>query len=635
MATQLQIRRGTTSQMNAFTGAEGELAVNTTTDTVHVHDGSTAGGHALAKADGSNIATYAGSFTTIAASGTITGNVTGNLTGSVLTAAQTNITSVGTLSALTVSGALTVDTDTLVVDATNNRVGINRASPSGLLHMQSSSGTDSALYMQTSATSDDSVIYFGDDGSSTVGKINYSHSDNSMRFNTLGSEAMRISGGNVGIGQATPKTTLNAAANNSGQGAILTLENTDTSITTNDVIGQIDFYANDSSTNGTGAKVNIKAIATSTAGTATALTFGTSSSGSATAVEAMRIDASGSIISSMAGGVFFKNSSGGTSSTQILVSNNGGSMRAGVESSSGGEIQVGTSAYAAVFGNQGNYPTQFTTNGTLRATIDTSGNFIVGSTNPAPVSNNVVGVSIRNFGEVQMSTNNQGPLYLNRKGSDGTLVTLRKENGDVGSISSRVGVHIQIQSAGNTAGLHFGGSEINPVKNQVISDNTIDLGQGSYRFDDIYATNGTIQTSDRNEKQDIEALSDAEQRVAVAAKGLMRKFRWIDAVEAKGDDARIHFGIIAQDLQAAFEAEGLDAGRYAMFTSNTWWETQTEVAAVEAVEATEDTEAVEAVDAYTRTDTYDTAEEAPEGATERTRLGVRYSELLAFIIAAI
>jgi hypothetical protein len=29
------------------------------------------------------------------------------------------------------------------------------------------------------------------------------------------------------------------------------------------------------------------------------------------------------------------------------------------------------------------------------------------------------------------------------------------------------------------------------------------------------------------------------------------------------------------------------------------------------------------------------AEEAPEGAVERTRLGVRYSELLAFIIAAI
>ena len=37
-------------------------------------------------------------------------------------------------------------------------------------------------------------------------------------------------------------------------------------------------------------------------------------------------------------------------------------------------------------------------------------------------------------------------------------------------------------------------------------------------------------------------------------------------MEDKGDDARIHFGIIAQDLQDAFEAEGLDAGRYGMFT---------------------------------------------------------------------
>jgi hypothetical protein len=129
------------------------------------------------------------------------------------------------------------------------------------------------------------------------------------------------------------------------------------------------------------------------------------------------------------------------------------------------------------------------------------------------------------------------------------------------------------------------------------SDGVISLGQSGRRFNDIYATNGTIQTSDRNEKQDIDVLSDAEQRVAVAAKGLLRKFRWKDAVAEKGDDARIHFGIIAQDLQAAFEAEGLDAGRYAMFIHSTW-----------------------------------TDEETGE---ERSRMGVRYSELLAFIIAAI
>jgi len=55
MATQLQLRRGTTSETGSFTGAVGEVTVDTTKDTLVVHDGSTAGGHEVAKADGSNI----------------------------------------------------------------------------------------------------------------------------------------------------------------------------------------------------------------------------------------------------------------------------------------------------------------------------------------------------------------------------------------------------------------------------------------------------------------------------------------------------------------------------------------------------------------------------------------------------
>ena len=49
MPTQVQFRRGTTTQNNSFTGAVGELSIDTTLDTVRVHDGSTAGGHRLAK----------------------------------------------------------------------------------------------------------------------------------------------------------------------------------------------------------------------------------------------------------------------------------------------------------------------------------------------------------------------------------------------------------------------------------------------------------------------------------------------------------------------------------------------------------------------------------------------------------
>ena len=48
MPTQVQFRRGTTVQNDAFTGAEGEISVDTTLDHVRVHDGSTQGGHRLA-----------------------------------------------------------------------------------------------------------------------------------------------------------------------------------------------------------------------------------------------------------------------------------------------------------------------------------------------------------------------------------------------------------------------------------------------------------------------------------------------------------------------------------------------------------------------------------------------------------
>ena len=48
MATILQLRRGTTVQHSTFTGAVGEVTVDTTKDTVVVHDGTTAGGKPLA-----------------------------------------------------------------------------------------------------------------------------------------------------------------------------------------------------------------------------------------------------------------------------------------------------------------------------------------------------------------------------------------------------------------------------------------------------------------------------------------------------------------------------------------------------------------------------------------------------------
>jgi len=308
----------------------------------------------------------------------------------------------------------------------------------------------------------------------------------------------------------------------------------------------------------------------------------------------------------------------------------------------------------------------FFTSSLERLRIDSAGNLLVGTTT---TNSDVAGHVMYGGALAGVSTQSAAtrPLFVNRLSSDGDIIELSKDGTTVGSIGSASGQYTYIGTG--SAGFAFAGniSSIVPFSVAVnnFSDNAIDIGSANFRFQDIYATNPNINTSDRNEKQDILEITRAEYNVAKACKGLLRSFRWIDAVEKKGDDARIHFGIIAQDLEDAFTTEGLDAGRYAMFTSDTWWETQTEVEAVEAVEAVEfvqaveasealynedgelvseaveavegveGVEAVEAKDAYTRTDTFQTLAEAPVGATERTRLGVRYSELLAFIIAAI
>jgi hypothetical protein len=278
-----------------------------------------------------------------------------------------------------------------------------------------------------------------------------------------------------------------------------------------------------------------------------------------------------------------------------------------------------------------------TINPTFAMRIDASGNVLVGKTS---VGLNNSGVELRE-GAASGFTRNDTVMDLNRTSSDGQIMRFRKGGGTIGTIGVAASNNLYIGSTTSQhTGIGFGTNEWTPMLPAgTNSDNAINLGGSTRRFNDLYATNGTIQTSDFNEKQDIASLTATEMLVGKRISALFKTFRWKDRVVEKGDNARTHTGVIAQDVQAAFTAEGLDAGDYALFISSTWWETQTDVPAVEAVaEVTDEdgnvtTEAVEAVDAYTRTDTYEVEDEAPEGATERTRLGIRYPELLSFVAA--
>lgn len=142
------------------------------------------------------------------------------------------------------------------------------------------------------------------------------------------------------------------------------------------------------------------------------------------------------------------------------------------------------------------------------------------------------------------------------------------------------------------------------------SDGVPNLGGASNRWNTVFATNGTINTSDVREKQDVADLNAAEKRVAIALKGLVKKFRFRDAVAVKGDAARIHVGVIAQDVVTAFNAEGLDALRYGIICYDEW--------AAEPAVLDPNTNAV-----------------VTPAKAAGSRYGVRYDEMLAFIIGAL
>ena len=75
MATAIQRRRGTATQHGSFTGLAGEITIDTTNNTVVVHDGSTAGGHRLAKY-AEITALGEGDITAIVAGAGLTGDAT-------------------------------------------------------------------------------------------------------------------------------------------------------------------------------------------------------------------------------------------------------------------------------------------------------------------------------------------------------------------------------------------------------------------------------------------------------------------------------------------------------------------------------------------------------------------------------
>ena len=416
MATQLQIRRGTTAQMNAFTGAEGELAVNTTTDTVHVHDGSTAGGFALAKADGSNIGAYAGSFTT-----------------------------------------LTVDTDTLVVDATNNRVGIGTASPSYQLDLKQAD-TYAASFENPS---DDSKLLLGEVSGDWRLAATYGSTGSFKPITFWTSDQKRLtidSSGNVGIGIAPSKklTVFGTGAGNAtvqieGEGGADPYINFLTNNAQHWSLGVDDsdadkFKLSEHSALGTNDYFVVDVTGNVGIGSAGASSYGK-----------FLVDGTGNLINA--------NASSGAATFQLY------------------EAGAGRFGITTLNGSAG---AKFTTAGTERMRIDSSGNVLVGkSSNAIATAGAKLGTGGSNF-----TRSGAEVVYFNRTTNDGAIATLAKDGTTVGSIGTYSGDFWIGQ--GNT-GLLFndGGDVLRPANASGGNrDGIYDLGASDSRFKDLYLSGG-------------------------------------------------------------------------------------------------------------------------------------------------
>ena len=156
------------------------------------------------------------------------------------------------------------------------------------------------------------------------------------------------------------------------------------------------------------------------------------------------------------------------------------------------------------------------------------------------------------------------------------------------------------------------------------SDGAVKLGTATQRWGDIYSTNSVIQTSDERYKEQFRSLAEVEKAVALEIKANICIYKFKDAIELKGTDARWHVGVKAQQIVQIMTAHGLDWKEYGFICHDSWEATEDHTITIEP--ETYDQEGNILTEAVTKT---------IKGIEAGDRYAVRYEELIMFILASI
>ena len=440
-------------------------------------------------------------------------NVSGAITGTLGTAAQPNITSVGTLTSFRSTGIDdNADALAITIDSSEN-VGIGLTNQANKLQVNgdicigkatTSADLKSTLKMRGANGSNELQVFdLVNDGEN--GRVDF-------KYNRAGGAAQTIMSfgstvGNIGIGTASPVSPLNVQQSGDAVSSGFTITRTGAN--------RGSFFLNSSNDTLNITRGATAAIAIDNSGN---VGIGTDSPSAALDVEG------GVVFNDDSADVNFRVESNGNANMLFV---DGGNDRVGigtgspeeqfsVQDGSGGIIFLGrtTGSTTGLLGRieMGNTDIDsamggidFTQDGatnssriglftqtsggaaTERVRIDSSGNLLVSTTSIAVAQGTGTGVSIRDMGRVEASADGNTSAIFNRVTSDGGIVNFSKDGTTVGSIGTASSImYIGTGDVGIRTNAISDTIEPFNTSNTNVRDALIDLGSSGARFKDLY-----------------------------------------------------------------------------------------------------------------------------------------------------
>lgn len=498
-----------------------------------------------------------------------------------------------------VAGGLAIDTDTLYVDATNDRVGIGTTSPGHALVVEGrivANHTGNAFPLSVQSDQSTSGIILTDAGTTSNVVLRSNGNDFQIRTNS-GNRVTVDSSGNVGIGTTTPETSLSiVAANALGSTFTGSVDGEGLRVQSNYTAGNYTSLVEGSYTNT--SNFPHARIGAMYDGGGSNLAFGTSNNYSVGITNtAMFIDSDGKVgigttspnqVLDVDGALTVRNKMviGTSTFTQepwsgstIAFANYGsigtqGSYRASwswnwERGTDSGYHALGINSYTSAAGvEMGNTGILFRADATYGATappttrmiLTPAGNLGIGITSPAEKLH-VEGDMVLKDGNPTLNIKDSNSTGA----SNGSIVFRDSADTVLGRIQMNGNDDMGIQAVGAASTMFlyaYGNWRMSLVSSGLrpYVDNSFDLGATSKRYDDVYATNGTIQTSDERDKTDV---ADIDYGLTFVNSLRPVTYRWDDRSGYTG--TRTHMGFIAQEVETAL---GDDAATRAVWVDS-------------------------------------------------------------------